>query len=72
MPSAHEMLKYARENIGSTDKSDPIFLQLEEDGLSYYQDGWQLKGNIQPGERRIVRYIYGGSKVIIGGEDDDL
>lgn len=72
MLSTHEMLNYARENIGLTDKNDPIFLQLEEDGLSYYQDGWRLKGDIQPGERRTVRYIDGGLGVIIGCENDDL
>lgn len=49
------------------DFDDPVLLQAELDGYAIREDGkWRGLGNIQPGERRTVRHIFGGETKVVG------
>lgn len=75
MKPTHELIKYMQAHGDAaghihTAADDPTMLQAELDGFAHREDDyWQGHGIIQAGERRLVRFIYGGEEEIIGTEE---
>lgn len=72
--NTHDMIGYMLERssgqVIDAPEDDPILLQAEADGYADRADGyWIGRGHIQPGERRVVRFIFGGMKVIFGKDE---
>lgn len=73
MLNTHELVNYLiARRIDGTDTinaafDDPVLLQAELDGYAERRDGqWIGKGDIQPGERRKARHIFGDESEVIG------
>lgn len=73
MLSTYDVINYMlARRIEGTDyiqaaSDNPVLLQAELDGYAVREgDRWRGLGIIKTGERRTVRFIEGGEKVIVG------
>jgi hypothetical protein len=71
--NTHDMQEYMQARLVDDDGTinapadDPVLLQAQRDGYADRVGGlWIWRGHIQPGEKRIVRYIFGGMDIITG------
>jgi hypothetical protein len=71
--NTHDMMTYIRARLADNSDvvnapaNDPVLLQAQRDGYADRVGGlWIFRGHIQRGEKRIIRYIYGGEETIIG------
>lgn len=72
--NSHELVSYLRTHCIDretgeidADADDLIMAQAAADGFADFRGGhWYARGKIEPGERRHVRYIFGGELWIEG------